>query len=1112
MKKSEAEAGFRKNPGVRRKDTPPIREKIELCFIEKAERERPHPLSGYTPRESQQERKEQVVFTFFFSHVFVRILGRMKLWGGESTQRALITAIVRSLCTHILLLVISESLENNGLFGVAPASSGIKNNFDFGIGELAEEFAALSALTPPLTPASLPNTSEINSDNGGNLATVGTEILGVAVPESVNASIPTLDGLLPAPLPSYMPMVNFSTVAGNRPTTNSNNNNNRMAPATSTSRRRHPMCRYCYERCVHMCLDSHQPIPGVHDRGMWHGHNMRERGMVTCPHLWSTTCPHCGATKQLAHTDDYCPLTVVASCSFVYQDVVRVKVRMLSRLTYGTKVIAPFVRRFSATMSLSQEASAAKVEKVQEIRNVVNTPDARSLAQNMVHSPKGTVKVEHHGDVAVIRMDLANTKENVLNEALATDLQAAFENVERDDSIKSIVLMSGKPGSFVAGADVGMLSKVKTPNDGAAISKKAQDQFAKLEHSGKPIVAAIMGSCMGGGLELAMSCQYRIAVNDKKTQLALPEVMLGLLPGAGGTQRLPRLVSLQNAMDMMLTGKKVKADKAKKIGLVDSVVQPLGDGLEPATINTHKYLERVAIDTARQLANGTLKVKRERPLVEKVLQKIMTTSFVLDNLVMKMARDKVMKLTGGNYPAPLRILDVIRKGLVEGTSQGYTYESQCFGELMQTYQSKALVGLFNGSTECKKNKYGQGKPVNEVAVVGAGLMGAGIADVTIDKGLKCVLLDMSEQGLERGQNQIATYLNGQVKRRKINKLEKERMVSNLTPTCDYNAMKHADIVIEAVFEDLPLKHKVIKQIEGIVGKDTIIASNTSALPIKEIAKASSRPDKVIGMHYFSPVEKMQLLEIIVHDSTSKETLATAAQLGLKQGKTVVVVKDCPGFFVVRCLGPMMSEVVRLLQEGVPAGDIDKLTMQFGFPVGAATLADEVGIDVAEHVASFLGQALGPRVRGGSAELLADMVTAGFKGKKTNKGIYVYQSKGKKKVNEEAMKILQNYRLTAPGNCSSVEDRQLRLATRFVNEALICLQEGVISGPTDGDIASVFGIGFPPFWGGPFRFVDLYGAQKLVNAMNKFASAYTSEQFTPCQLLKDHAQSGKKFYP
>ncbi|VDN27568.1 unnamed protein product, partial [Cylicostephanus goldi] len=269
------------------------------------------------------------------------------------------------------------------------------------------------------------------------------------------------------------------------------------------------------------------------------------------------------------------------------------------------------------------------------------------------------------------------------------------------------------------------------------------------------------------------------------------------------------------------------------IGLVDAVVQPLGDGLEPAAANTHRYLEEVAVETARKLAKGSLKVNREKPMMEMIMQKVMSTSIVLDRVVLKKARDQA-----------------VRAGLVEGPTEGYKTESESFGELIQSYQSKALVGLFTGSTECKKNKYGKGLPVKEVAVVGAGLMGAGIANVTIDKGLKCVLLDMNEKGLERGENQIANHLDGQVKRKKINKLEKEKIIANLVVTCDYNAMKNADIVIEAVFEDLELKHKVIKQVEGIVGKDTIIASNTSALPIKDIAKASSHPDKVLFLPFF----------------------------------------------------------------------------------------------------------------------------------------------------------------------------------------------------------------------------------------------------------------------
>uniref|UniRef100_A0A8R1DTY7 Trifunctional enzyme subunit alpha, mitochondrial n=1 Tax=Caenorhabditis japonica TaxID=281687 RepID=A0A8R1DTY7_CAEJA len=722
-----------------------------------------------------------------------------------------------------------------------------------------------------------------------------------------------------------------------------------------------------------------------------------------------------------------------------------------------------------------------------------------------------TLSIEKNGDVGIVKIDLPKMKENVLNRALFSEIGTAIDQLGADDSVKSIVVMSGKQNSFVAGADIFMIKAQTSATVVQEMAKEGQEQFFRIEKTKKPIVAAIMGTCMGGGLELALACHYRIAVNDKKTQLAFPEVMLGLLPGAGGTYRLPRHVPVQTVFDMMLTGKKIKADKAKKLGIIDQVIQPLGDGLGPASENTHKYLESVAVNTARDLANGKLKINREKKFLDKLTHSVMTSAFVLDNVVLKMARDKVLKMTAGNYPAPLKIMDVVRTGYVD-PSKVVDAEAKAFGELSQTFQSKALVGLFDGSTDAKRNKYGQGLPVKEIAVVGAGLMGAGIANVSIDKGIKSVLLDANQAGLERGQNQIATHLNGQLKRKKVSQLEKERIYNHLHPSIDFTAMKNADLVIEAVFEDLPLKQKIVKQIESIVGPNTIIASNTSALPIKDIAAASSRPDKVIGMHYFSPVEKMQLLEVIVHEGTSKETLATAAQLGLKQGKLVVVVKDCPGFFVVRCISPMMAEVVRLLLEGVSPSEIDKITTKFGFPVGAATLADEVGLDVSEHVAQFLAKALGPRVGGGSIEFLTELVNSGSKGRKSGKGIFVYDGKkGAKKVNDEASKLIQKYKLTANSACSSTEDRQIRIISRFINEAAICLQEGVIASPSDGDIASVFGVGFPPFWGGPFRFVDLYGADKLVRSMEKFAGAYEAVQFEPCQLLKDHAKSGKKFY-
>ncbi|KAI6229053.1 Mitochondrial trifunctional protein alpha subunit [Aphelenchoides fujianensis] len=662
--------------------------------------------------------------------------------------------------------------------------------------------------------------------------------------------------------------------------------------------------------------------------------------------------------------------------------------------------------------------------------------------------------------------------------------------------------MSGKTGSFVAGADVTMLQKCKSAQEAEKLSRDGQIQFERLEKSKKPVVAAIQGTAMGGGLELALACHYRIAVNDKKTQLALPEVMLGLLPGAGGTQRLPKLVGLTNSLDMILTGKTIRPKKAKTMGLVDLLVEPLGPGVLEAAENTHQYLEKVAVQTALDISEGRLKVERKRPFLQSATNYFLSRRPLLDSVVIRMARDKIMKQTMGNYPAPLKILDVVRAGLVSGGQAGYEEEARAFGDLTQTTQSAALIGLFHGSTECKKDKYGDAPKAKHVGVIGAGLMGAGIANVTIDKGIDTVLVDTSQEGLDRGLKQIATNLNTAAKKKKFSTAERDLFFSKLHPTMSYDALRHSDVVIEAVFEEMSLKHKIIKQLESVVPDHCVIASNTSALPIKEIASVSSRPERIIGMHYFSPVDKMQLLEIVTTDQTSPETLAVAAKLGLAQKKLIVVVKDCPGFFTVRCLSPMLNE------------DLDKLTKSYGFPVGAATLVDEVGLDVGEHVSKFLSQALGPRVQGGSVELMSQIVAAGHRGRKVNSGIYTYKQEGKKtkkEVNEAVRKIIEQHRTQAPTSVSSTEDRQLRVVSRFVNEAALCLEEGIIRGPSDGDIASVFGLGFPPFWGGPFRFVDLYGADKLVKNMERYANAYSDVQFAPCQLLKDHATSGKKFY-
>ncbi len=727
------------------------------------------------------------------------------------------------------------------------------------------------------------------------------------------------------------------------------------------------------------------------------------------------------------------------------------------------------------------------------------------------------IQLEKVGEVLVITFDDPDAKVNTLSEKFSAELKDAFDALLNDHEVKAGVLISGKKDGFIAGADIKMLQACRSAQEVERLSRDMQAELDKLESSKKPVVAAIHGQALGGGLEVALACHYRICTEHKKTVMGLPEVMLGLLPGGGGTQRLPRLVGIQAALDMMLTGKNIRPKKAKKMGLVDEVVLPYG-------------LREVAIEAAQKLAAGTLKHK-ERELSPQ--DRALEDNFAGRAIVFRQARAMVEKQTNGLYPAPFAIIDVVEHGMNKGMKKGLEEESRRFGELGMTPESASLMSLFFGQTALKKNRFGKPDVATQtVGVLGAGLMGAGIAMVSTMKGYRVHLKDISYEGLGRGRKQIWDELDRRRKRKAMTAFERDQTMANVVAQLDYAGFNNCDVVIEAVFEDLKLKHRVIEEVEQHIHDDCVFASNTSALPITDIAQASKRPENVVGMHYFSPVHKMPLLEVIVTDKTSKKASALAVDVGLKQGKTVIVVKDGPGFYTTRILAPYMDEAAVIGMEGVEFHRFDQIMKDFGFPVGPIALLDEVGIDVGAHVAKDMAPFFKDRMAAADSDALDAMVKAGFLGRKSKKGFFLYDQGPKKKdaahqivsmlkkavgqgdegkpINPGALEIFKAHGGKSGGKVD-VTEIQHRMAMRMVNEAVMCLEDGILDNPVDGDIGAVFGLGFPPFRGGPFRYVDSIGAGRAVSILEKLADKY-GKRFAPTGLLVEHAKSGKKFHP
>jgi 3-hydroxyacyl-CoA dehydrogenase/enoyl-CoA hydratase/3-hydroxybutyryl-CoA epimerase len=693
-------------------------------------------------------------------------------------------------------------------------------------------------------------------------------------------------------------------------------------------------------------------------------------------------------------------------------------------------------------------------------------------------------------NVAVITLDAPSSSVNTLNEELMEEFAGLLDHIESSEDIHGAVLVSGKDHNFIAGADIEMFKARETAEEIEQLSRDGHTILNRIESFPKPIVVGIHGSCMGGGVELSLACHYRIASNHSKTVLSLPEVKLGLLPGTGGTQRFPRLVGIQKSLSYMLTGKNIFARSAHKIGLVDELV--------------HKdILVDVGIKAVENIRAGKFTRKPKLSFTEKVLE----GNPIGRSIIFSQARKKTLAQTRGNYPAPLKIIEAVEYGFKHGVAKGLQNESKLFGELGATTESRALVELFFAMTGAKNNPQKElVRPVKNIGVLGAGLMGSGIADVSINKGnFQVILKDRDLEAAAKGEQTIYDDLQKKVKKRIITTSDRDQTMSRMVSTDSYEGFHKTDLVIEAVFEDLNLKHTIIKEVEAHTHPDTIFASNTSSLPISDIAKGAQNPELVIGMHYFSPVQKMPLLEIIKTEHTADWVTATAYDVGVKQGKTVIVVNDGPGFYTTRILAPYMNEALLLLEEGASIPFLDKIMKDFGYPVGPMALLDEVGIDVGAHV----GETMSPmfNARGAkSSTKAAELKEAGYLGRKNKKGLYLYEEGKKKQVNTEIYSFFGGSNRTEPDTHTT----QMRMALCMVNEATYCLQENILLSAKDGDLGAILGLGFPPFTGGPFRYLDTFGIQRAVELLTQYQEEF-GPRFKPSDLLLEYAHSNKTFY-
>jgi 3-hydroxyacyl-CoA dehydrogenase/enoyl-CoA hydratase/3-hydroxybutyryl-CoA epimerase len=697
--------------------------------------------------------------------------------------------------------------------------------------------------------------------------------------------------------------------------------------------------------------------------------------------------------------------------------------------------------------------------------------------------------------IVTLTLDMPGRSMNVLNEELSAPLAEAIGKIEGDASIKGVIITSGKK-EFLAGADIEKVFAMTKAEDAFELSEAFKGFLRRLEKCGRPVVAALNGTALGGGLELALGCHYRVAINDPKAKFGLPEVKLGLLPGGGGTQRLPRLIGIQASLPLMLEGKELKAEQAKNQGIINELATDKDDMLAKAR--------------AWIAANP----KPVQPWDDKKFKWPGGDSKNPANVQMwAIAPSMASAKSYGNYPAVTNIMSCVFEGGITDFDTGCKVESRYFANCVVSQVSKNMIGTLwfqlNGINKGSSRPEGfERSTVKKLGILGAGMMGAGIAYVSAKVGIECVLLDTTQEAADRGKAYSAGLLDKDIKKGRQTPQGKEEFLARIKATTSYEDLKGADLIIEAVFEDRGIKADVTKKAEAQLAKTAVFASNTSTLPITGLAEASERPKNFIGLHFFSPVDKMPLVEIIVGKKTSKETLAKGFDFVQQIKKTPIVVNDSRGFYTSRCFATYPMEGLTLLAEGQHPRSIEVAGMQAGMPVGPLAVQDEVSLSLSMHIIEqtrkdYAAEGKTVEEHPGVAVIEKMCKQLDRPGKKAGKGFYDYPTGGQKTLWPG---LAQAFPLKEQLPQQEIIDRLLYAQA---NEAAKCHEEGVVETVADTNIGSIFGWGFAPFQGGALQFINAVGLEKFVKRSKELEKKYGA-RFKPAKILVKMAKEGKTF--